>query len=172
MNEQIEKYIADKKAQERARFEKKRDEHLIKLGFFDKEYSPDGKYSKEYDQYDFDEASQTERYYKIVPFKVTDEEYEELVKVIKKGAVNEASTSSNGVATTLTVIAGIIFFIGFIVGIFMGTEAKYDLFNERVESEFALDIAFEYWGIYFVIGMLFLGFAEIIKLLQAIKDKK
>ncbi len=68
---------------------------------------------------------------------------------------------SNPVASLLKIIAALIFIGGFIAGIAMGS----------AEREFSLQIAATYWGAFLVSGSMFLGFAEIIALLQDIKDK-
>lgn len=69
---------------------------------------------------------------------------------------------SNGVASALTFIAVMIFIIGFFIGIA-------SLFNGFYNGIPWLILG--YWVSAFVLGMLFLGFAEIIKLLQKISDK-
>ena len=55
------------------------------------------------------------------------------------------------------------FISGFIYGIYIGSEYYVD--------EFSFSLAFISWIITLISGMTFLGFAEIIKLLEAIKNK-
>ena len=65
--------------------------------------------------------------------------------------------TENKVANILSVIALVIFIVGFAVGFVM-------LFND-------FWLALSYWAGTFITGMFFIGFAEIIKLLQKISDK-
>ena len=62
-------------------------------------------------------------------------------------------------------VIGFIPIIGFIAGIVLGVEAA-DLYED-----FAFSVAFVYWATALISGTLFLGFAEIIKLLNDIKNK-
>jgi hypothetical protein len=65
--------------------------------------------------------------------------------------------TENKVANILSVIALVIFIVGFSVGFVM-------LFND-------FWLALSYWVGTFITGIFFIGFAEIIKLLQKISDK-
>ena len=67
----------------------------------------------------------------------------------------------NGVSTVLTLIGIIIYASGFIAGMVMG-----DLF-----SEFNVVIMLVMWVSAFISGTIFIGFSEVIKLLQQISDK-
>lgn len=70
----------------------------------------------------------------------------------------------NGIASALTFIGIMIFIIGFLIGLI------YITFGNG-EDRASFWILLLYWSGAFVTGMLFLGFAEIIKLLQKISDK-
>lgn len=71
----------------------------------------------------------------------------------------------NRVAGVLRVIALFIYLGGFIAGLLFGVDAGY-------LSDFPFLSILAYWAGFFVAGTTFLGFAEIIDLLQEIVDKK
>ncbi len=77
---------------------------------------------------------------------------------------NYQTNSDNSIAITLKVIAWLTFIGGFILGIIVG-----DVTAES-RSDFNLVSAFIAWVSCFISGILFLGFAEIIILLQKIVD--
>lgn len=121
----------------------------------------------EYSNYPFTEYDSTlncMRKYKKEPILLSEEDFEEIKKTIN---TNEFKTISNDnvISNILIVIAVIIFITGFILGIFMGVE------NADVHSDFSALSALIYWIISLISGMSFLGFAEIIKLLETIKNK-
>ena len=130
---------------------------LRELGLYEKEYSD--YYSEEYNQYDMIQG--VPKFYKKRAIEVSDSEYEEILKCqqIKNSINNKTVATKNKVATTFKVIAIVIFAIGFIVGIVIG--AVTELFTTTLL----------YWVICFISGMIFLGFAEVIKLLNDIKNK-
>ncbi len=98
-------------------------------------------------------------------------------KRTRKSFSNESDTyplrlkdDTNPIASALKIIAIIIFFLGFIAGFVLGRQVvKSSVFNR---ADFSFAIAFIYWAVSFISGMMFLGFAEIIQLLQDIKNKK
>ena len=161
MNEKVKEFLDAKKAEEIKKYEKEKADTLLELGLYEKEYSPTNSYSSEYSYYEWDETIKANRYFKIASINITDEEYEEIKKYNREPEV----IRSNPVANIFKVIAWVIFIIGFIIGLTMGIElAEYS-------EEFAWGAAFIYWCISFVIGMMFIGFAEIISLLEKIKNK-
>ncbi len=160
MHEKVKEFLAKKQAEEQKKYAKEKERVLESLGIVEKEYSNNTSYTVEYPYYEWGSESQSGRYYKKNKIDVTDEEYE----MIKKYNKEESYFSSNTIATFLTVIAVIVFVIGFIGGIVLGNtfEIRYD---------FNTPLMFATWVICAVNGIFILGFAEIIKLLQAIKDK-
>lgn len=66
-------------------------------------------------------------------------------------------------------IAWIVYVAGFIVGIVQGNVEVQGTFNNRTEFSFVITLT--YWSIALISGTMFLGFAEIIKLLNKIKNK-
>ena len=86
--------------------------------------------------------------------------------------VIEKTTENNPIATALTVIAWIVFIGGFIAGIALGTvEVERGYYYTYTDTEFSFAVAFVYWCVSLISGTMFLGFAEIIKLLDVIKKK-
>ena len=148
--EKLEKEAEEKKLKTK---EKKKSELLEHLGLFEKVYSETDSYSDEYPSWDGN------RYYKKVPYEITDEQYERLLSL--RGETENGQKESKTVATIFNVIAGIIFAVGFFAGIAMGSTAH---------DDFSFATALVYWMASFISGMLFIGFGKIIALLQDIKD--
>ncbi|MBQ2968621.1 MAG: hypothetical protein IJE10_10950 [Clostridia bacterium] len=181
MNEKLKAFFEAKKEEELKKQEelnKKQEEAkkktLIDLGLFEKVYSPDNKQSDEFSCYEWDSQTQTSKYYKKVPIDVSDEEYEEVKKYSKQteDVILNHFNKDNPIATALTVIAWIVFIGGFIAGIVLGTvEVERGYYYTYTDTEFSFAIAFVYWCASLISGTMFLGFAEIIKLLNEIRNK-
>ena len=102
-------------------------------------------------------------------FKAMAEAYEK-AHAYKNGEVSassDAETSGNGVGNVIKAIAIIIYIIALIWGIIAGCDMDY--WHNKVNFEFGT--ALLYWSVGFISGTMMLGFSEIIRLLQAIKDK-
>ena len=115
MDAKVKEFLDAAKAKEREAFEKKRDEHLISLGLIDeesevvREYS--SYYSTRFEKWDVDKKMY---YYDIKqPVKVTDEEYEEILKYSTKNEIEEIEIE-NGAEKFLSVMNGINLAIGII----------------------------------------------------------
>lgn len=160
MNENVKAFLDKKKEEERAKQEKERNKVLIDLGLYEKEYSESDSYSNEYPLSEWDSVTQTNVYYRNVPYEVTDEEYEQIKKYAAKND-NESDECTNVVVNVLSVIAWIIYIGGLITGCVLAGDG-YD---------FKWSVAWLYWCAAIISGTMFLGFAEIIKLLEAIKNK-
>ena len=169
MNEKLQEFLDKKRKEESNKARKEKISTLVALGLYDKVYSQDNIYCEEYNFFEWDEEENRNKYYKIVPIEITDEEYEEVKKYRRKEVIREENT----IATILTVIAWIVFIGGFFAGVVLGpTEVYKEVYGEyKVETEFSFAVAFVYWAIAFISGTMFLGFAEIIKLLNDIKNK-
>lgn len=167
MHEKLKVFLDEKQAEEKAKYEEEKNEILLNLGLYDKVYSPDKVQSEEYPYYEWDSVSMTNKYFKKITIDITDEEYELL-----KGNLTENDSKivnkGNGIASTFKIIGLIIYLIGFIAGIALGT-VETGLYYTRTEFSFA--VAFIYWCVAFVSGTMFLGFGEIIQLLTDIKNK-
>lgn len=72
----------------------------------------------------------------------------------------------NAIAKLLEAVAWVIFIGGFLLGCIMGSSLGYGY-----RSSFSIVPALICWASAFISGISFLGFAEIIKLLDEIKKK-
>lgn len=127
---------------------------MIDLNLYKKVYSPDDVYSSEYSCFEWGSEKSKNKYYKKVPVKVTDEEYEEIKKY---SGTKEVGKKSNFVANLLKFIAWIFYVFGFLSVFFIEVDG--------------FGIILVYWFVYFAGGTMYLAFAEIIKLLMDIKNK-
>lgn len=98
------------------------------------------------------------------------EEVDEILKIGKKEIgvrkpENKKEVSETTVASILFFIGIAIMVIAFIVGMVLGQPEKYS--NGDANTK----IMFICWGTGFISGMTFIGFAEVIKLLQKVSDK-
>lgn len=157
MHEKLKEYFG--KAEEKEN--KLTAQELISAGLYEKEYSEKNEYSHEYPDSEWDEENKKQKYFKKVPIQLTDEECEKFKKIYYSSALKP----TNPIASALSIIAVLIYFGGFIAGIVLGVEAA-DLYKD-----FAFSVAFVYWATALISGTLFLGFAEVIKLLNDIKNK-
>jgi hypothetical protein len=67
---------------------------------------------------------------------------------------------SNGISTVLRIIGWLTYIGGFIIGIVATVDAPYSL------AKYGPFLTVAYWSASFISGSIFLGFAEIINLLQ------
>lgn len=141
---------------------------LLKLGLYEKEYTDAPNPSSEYQEWD----STAQKYYRKVPVAVSDEEYAEILKYRKKEPAVSLSTGANTISVLFKAIGYFIFLIGFIVGIASSNvEVVTGTYYQHTTTEFSWALAFTYWGVAFISGMVFLGFSEIIQLLTDLKNK-
>lgn len=158
MNNNVKRFLEAKRYEEKKKHEEEKRKTLNELGLYEKVYSPDNKYSEEFSLYDYN----AESYYKIVYFEITDEEFEEVKKYSRNGISGRVW---NPISNVLLTIAILIYIAGFILGIIMGNvSAEYS-------REFSWEVACIYWEVAFLSGTAYLGFSEIIQLLNDIKNK-
>lgn len=166
MNQRVQEFINQQKIQFENNKNMEKAKVLNDLGLYDKEYSENPAWSEEYPDYEYDQVTQQGKYFRKIPISVTDEEYAEILKYsyIDNTQIesDDVKTNSNTIATIFSVIAVFIFILGLFLGIVLGDVIGY---------KFSIGVALICWGSGFVGGMLMLGFAEIIKLLTAIKNK-
>ena len=167
MNKMVQEFIDKKKAEIENNKNKEKRKLLMDLGICEKEYSQSSAWSEEYPDYEYDQETKEGRYFKKIPINVTDEEYEEILKYCKQSDNTTPVNKENKVAKVLTGIAYAIFIIGAILGFAMGYTKN--ILEDTYYFSFAVAVA--WWGVSFIGGMFMLGFAEIIKLLNAIKNK-
>lgn len=165
MNEKLREFLDAAKADEKKKYEEEKNKTLLNLGLYERVYSEDDNYSEAFPFYEWDSDTSTTKYYKKVPIEITDEEYKE----VKKYSKEENTTEFNPIAMALNVIAWAVFIVGFIAGIVLGNVEIDGYYYSH--TEFSFVIAFTYWSVALISGTMFLGFAEIIKLLDAIKNK-
>lgn len=173
MHPRVVEYITERQAEIKQDNEKEKQRFLLREGLFEKVYSPDGHANAEYAYSEWNESEKCYVYYKRVPLEVTDEEFEEMKKVYREKrretSMSDALTSQNPIATLLTVIAWVSYIGLFIAGIALG---RHEVGTYYTRTEFSLALALPYWIAGLVSGTLFLGFAEVIKLLTDIKQQK
>ena len=154
MNPKLSDYFAQKRLEEK----QARDALLVSQGLYEKVYAPSDEWSEEYPENEYDQKREIYCYFKKVAIEVTDEEYEQIKKyAFASSTLPEPVNSTNGIATVLTVIGVIVYLIGFI-GFFA-------MLNMNALSAFITLVGAA------ISGTMFLGFSEIIKLLQSIKNK-
>ena len=73
----------------------------------------------------------------------------------------------------MIVVAVLIYIAGLIAGISFGNAEKVvsGYYSTHTVKEFSVAVASIYWAASFISGSVFIGLAEIIRLLQKIKDK-
>lgn len=142
---------------------------LISEGYYTKVYSPDNRKSEFYPETEWNSVSGIPKYYKKVPVNVTDEEF----KIIEEHyESSDKDSASNPVAKALQIIAYSVYVLGVIMGFVIGNyELSFELINPYYENDFSLLVALVCWIVFFVVGTTFLGFSEVIRLLQDIKTK-
>ena len=166
MNDKVKRFLSDQAEKEM----KAREDYLISLGLYEKRYTDYQHYSEEYPESEWDSEGTEFKYYKKEAIAVTDEEFEEIKHYAQINLKhNNDDDRNNAVAGALTAIAVVIFIAGLILGLVMGIDEVGSRRNPEYEWDFAVTMI--YWGSAFISGMMFLGFAEIIKLLTAIKNK-
>lgn len=164
MHELLKNYVAKKEAEKRELYEKKKNDLLISQGLYEKVYSDKSRYSKEFSNQEFDSDTNKYRYYKMVPIEISEEEYQQ----IKELSNTTNPVEKNIVASILTGSAWIIFIVGFILGIVFGNVEIEIPFADY--SEFSFAIALIYWATSFISGLILLGIAEIIKLINNVSN--
>ena len=144
MDAKVKAFLESKKQEKILDNEKNKAETLISLGLYEKVYLPEGVESEEYVFSEWDNNESIFKYYKKVPVVVTNEEYNEILKYANE-TKRETTTSKNSIAIVLTVIAWVIFVIGFIMGIVFGNvEVTKGIYHTYTASEFSFAIISSY----------------------------
>ncbi len=154
MNQKVEDYLNGKKDEDK----KSREEFLIAEGLYDRVYSENPEDSLEYPYREWDDETKTNRFYKKVAIEVTDEEFDKIMESAEETDVSRR----NSVGTFMSVIAWIIYVCGFIAGAYQAG---------LVAGEFSFAVAGPIWIWALICGTVFLGFSEVIQLLDEIKYK-
>lgn len=160
MNKRVEEFLADSENRS------DRDQILIDAGLYDKVYLPesnesymslDEKLRKEYSESEYDSEKGTTVYFKIQPIEVTDDEFRAIVQ-------HSNIEKTNMLANVISFCAYTLMVIGFIVGIYIGNELG-------TWGDFSILWASIVWIISAISGISMLWFAEVLKLLQGIKNQ-
>ena len=164
MNEKVKVFLDAKKEEKAKKYNQEKNDLLLSLDLCEKVYSDNNEYTAEFPYNEYSAKDNGIKWFKKVPIEITDEEYEEIKKYscIK----SQKSTSNNTIATIFQFIACLIYIGGFFAGCALAN-VKVSYYR----TEFSIGIAMIYWAGALISGTSFLGFAEIIKLLQSIKDK-
>lgn len=182
MNEKLERYIQKKRAQEAER----RKNMLIEAGLFDKEYAPDNDPNNpSYPEFEYDENTGEPKRYRIVAIELNDEEFAEFMKYYnpKTSQTQPTSIKIPHPGSTLQkpygggfklyhaimIMAVAIFITGFIVGIVAGVYYEPGYYRDIYKYNFGTTVV--YWIVTLASGILMLGFAQVLKLLNAINNK-
>ncbi len=171
MDKKVQDYIeAKKKELEQIRNDKKqtaKNAFLIKQGFCEKVYAPEqyGVDKQEFPYNEYNQEKEAYLYYKLVPYDVSDEKYDEMLSAYEAvedelGTEDdeEENISKNNMAIFMTIVAVTIYIVGLVAGIVIGKN-----FGGYWFSWTSASIC---WFAGFVYGSLFLGVSEIIRLLH------
>jgi len=93
-------------------------------------------------------------------------------QTIEQNKNSENYSDKNKIATALQVIAWITYISGFLAGLIFASLEKHYEFIDGSQTEWSITIALIYWVSSFITGTIFLGFAEVITLLQKLVDKQ
>jgi len=174
MNPKLEKYLFEKREERQNLINQKKNELLLREGLYEEVLVGRGQvesYEKNVEsKWNF--STGEFEYFKQIPIKISDEEYEVLKEVCAPLEEEVLDNTVNKIGIALTVIAYVVYLCGFILGIVMGNvEVEGGYLYTYSYTEFSFAIAVVYWAVSLISGTMFLGFAEIIKLLDAIKRK-
>ncbi len=166
MNARLQEFIQQRETEyaniKKQEYKKNKEEILLELELYEKKYSPDDKYSNEYSFCEYVDGES--KYYKHEPIEISDEEFEMLKRCLEKTGSEAVKKDSvkvyNAIGNLLGAISWITYIIGFILGLVLGVDK---------DGEFS-GFVFLYWGVFFVVGTLYAGFAEVINLLACIKE--
>lgn len=170
MHEKVREYLEGKRQEredmqrkEKNELEQAKRANLLRLGLLEKEYS-EGGVSAHYPEWDHE----TEKAFRKVPINVTDEEYAEICSY--QNAKTITGSNDNPIAKALAVIAWITFIGGFIAGIVFANQ-EVVTGHYSADTIFIWSAAVTYWAASFASGIVFLGFAEVIKLLHSMSTR-
>lgn len=178
MDPRLAEYLEKKEEEKRAEDAKLRQEQLetrnyrlIDAGLYDQELcdAESSNYSE------WDPSIGDFKYYKRIPITVTDEEYAAFLAASKED-FGGAQNKKLAVVVALQIIGWGAIAVGLILGFVLGANNPLsELFGGK-NSDFSFATAFTYWLTSAVCGILLLGFAKVIELLNDIKtnvsDKK
>ena len=155
MNEKVEAFLREKEQARREEETQSRNQRLLALGLYEMEFAPDNEMSPEYPLF------QDGKFCRKVPVEVTDEEY---AAICAADTPEKKDWPELPVDKILFVLAMVVYFTGLIVGISFGSGQYYESFSLLTASTVLIYAV--------LIGSLFLGLSELLKLLKKIADKE
>ncbi len=158
MNEQVKAFLDAKKDAEKKKYEEQKNKTLLELGLFEIVYSEKEGYSNDFPYSEYDNETSKDRWYKKEVISISDDEYEEVKKYLQ---LEEEENKQNLIATLLKVIGVVVYIVGFIAAFPLSVDSYGD----------TTPMVIVWWIIFFISGTFYLGFAEIIQLLNDIKNK-
>lgn len=156
MNKQVEEYLNEMQRYEKFEELKQKNQTLINAGLYEKVPLSSDEEVPEY-MVVYDKLG---RRFRAVPIDVTDEEFE----AIRKYSSVSKGNKRNRIGIALKIVA-ILFFVVSVI-FFMLALATDSYFREDIKI-----LYFAYCIASIIIGILFLGFGEIIRLLQNLTNK-
>ena len=160
MDERLKAFLEKKQQEVNELNEEEKANLLLELDLFDKEYSPTGEFSEEYRYSEDDSDTGKTKWYKKVPIAISDEEYEALKNCLQTQLEQK---QDNKVAMLLKFLAVVVYIGGFISPFFF--------LSGLPDTAAVVATIAGSWVAGFFAGSLLLGFAEVIKLLNDIKNK-
>ena len=178
------------KREQRERIEKEKQLFLLEHGIYKIAYSPAKVWTQEYPESTYDPITGKYTYYKHVFPEISDEEFEKLKELQEKTEMSKeelarfkksrqetksehsVNTSDNSDNTPL--IYKVLIWIAtgtFVVGVIAAFAILFTWLDDYALSDYALEAFFVCLNASFIEGALFWGFAEVIKLLNDIKNK-
>ena len=159
MNPKAQEYIDKKLEGVNKKKKEERNKFLIREGLYEKVYPEKNEYTSEFSYTETDPNTQETKYYNKVAIDVTDEEFEEIKRALES-AEGEIPRDENAIADFIKAIGVLLYIAGVIAGFAIGSETE----------SFVMGLL--YFVVAFISGTSFLGFSEIINLLNDIKNKK
>ena len=103
MHQLLNDYFLNKEKEQNKLLEKEKEKLLLSEGLFEKVYSNTNNYDPEYPESEWDNYTQSVKYFKKVPIEITDNEYEQL---------KNFSKSCRKIALCVVVLRGVFFYRG------------------------------------------------------------
>lgn len=158
MHKLCKEYLEKRQLQAAIRLEGERNAFLLREGLYEKEYAADGS-QQGYPHEEWDPQLRKMRHFRKIPIPVTDQEWEALQSAYasSQGSANAADiTICKPIARLLKATAYGLYAAAFLIGCFL-------LPGGYIPALLS-------WGIGFPVGTLFLGIAEIIRLLNHLEN--
>ena len=157
----VQEYLNRKRQEEENKEARKIVDFMFEEGLYTKEYHNGD--SNTINKYPFLDKAENKRYRKV-PISLTDEELKEINILMQEKEKKEAGRKNIAEPDDGNTVAAILRILGFII-LCIGIVAGF------IRLEESSDIAMTCWVVGILSGALFIGFSEVIKLLQEIRNK-